>query len=207
MRRFRYPAHHFMNEKSGQTPDLSAAIGKYQNYLRMLAEVQLGQWLQARVGASDIVQETLLDATRDIGQFRGTTEAEMVAWLKTILLNNVNRTVDFHVSAQKRSVRREVSLDRLKAMHQSSVAIEEALASQISTPSDSADRHEMLIAVADCMAELPADQRTVVMLRSIEGKSYEEVAAIMERSEPACRMLWLRAIKDLRKQFARRRLI
>jgi len=196
-----------MQEPTGKLPDLSNAIGKYQNYLRMLADVQLGQWIQARVGASDIVQETLLDATRDIEQFRGTTEPEMLAWLKSILLNNVNRTIDFHVGAQKRSVRREVSLDRLRAMHQSSIAIEEALASQISSPSESANQHEMLIAVADCIAELRDDQREIVMLRSIQGKTYDEIAQLMSRSEPACRMLWLRAIEELRSQFAVRKML
>lgn len=181
-------------------------ILRYSNYLRLLAEVQLGQYMKSRLGASDVVQETFLEATRDWQSFRGSSNMELLAWLKKILFHNVNQAIDFHL-AKKRSIRKEVSMERMVAMHFSSLAIENALAAHVSSPSEPARKREMMVAVADCMALLSDEHRQILVLRTLQSKSYQEIAPVLGKSVEACRMSWVRAVKELRQHFVAKDLI
>jgi RNA polymerase sigma-70 factor (ECF subfamily) len=155
--------------------------------------------LQGRADASDLVQETFLDACRDFGQFRGQTEGELVAWLRKILVYNLARLVQQQVGTQKRDVRREISLEQhLAGLEASSANFDAALQGRHSSPSALAHRRERAAVVADYLARLPADYREVLVLRNLEGLAFKEVARRMERSPGAVRILWVRALDQLR---------
>ncbi len=129
--------------RQGRSDCLGTLLELYRNYLHLLARTQIDLHLQGRVDAADLVQETFLDACRDFGQFRGTTEAEFVAWLRKILVFNLARLVQKQVVAQKRNVRRDVSLEQhLAALERSSANIEAALVGRHSSPSAQAQRRE-----------------------------------------------------------------
>src|SRR5438128_7224155 len=84
-------------------------LDAYRDYLRMLANLQLGPRLQTKVDASDIVQQTLLEALKCQDQFRGQSEAELTAWLRAILAN-VLAGAARRYSAGARDLTREQSL-------------------------------------------------------------------------------------------------
>jgi RNA polymerase sigma-70 factor (ECF subfamily) len=185
--------------------DAPACLGRllqfYYNYLRLLASTQIDAKLQARFSPSDVVQETFLEAHRDFGQFRGQTEAEFLAWLRRILANNLARLVERHVLAEKRDVRREVSLNRFgAAIEQSTTRLDQMLADRTESPSADAVRREHAVILADQLAAMAPDYREVIVLRHLEGLPFKEVAERMDRTPGAVRMLWLRAIAYLREQ-------
>lgn len=180
----------------------------YYNYLRLLASAQIGNKLQARVSPSDVVQETFLDAHRNFGRFRGHTEREFLAWLRRILTNNLARLVERHVLAEKRDVRREVSIDQFGVViEQSTARLEQMLADRAQSPSAVVAGREYAVILADKLAEMPADYREVIVLRHVHALSFTEVAERLERSSGAARMLWLRAIAHLRQQLVTEGLI
>src|SRR4051812_23796972 len=85
-------------------------LARYRDYLQLLARAQLDPRLRPRLDASDAVQQTLLEAHRCAGQFRGTTSGEVAAWLRQILARNLaNAARD--LGRQKRDVAREQSLE------------------------------------------------------------------------------------------------
>ena len=75
--------------RSGDRAAAGQLLGHYETYLTLLARVQIGRRLQGKVDAGDIVQETFLEAHRQIRQFRGTTEAELLAWMRRILAGQI----------------------------------------------------------------------------------------------------------------------
>jgi RNA polymerase sigma-70 factor (ECF subfamily) len=189
----------FTSARDGSVSCLGRLLAMYTNYLRLLVTAQLDNRLRVRVSPSDIVQEAFFEAHRDFHQFRGQSTAEFVAWLRKILINNILRVVEQHVLAEKRDVRREVSLEEMgRRLERSTVRFESFLAEAARSPSGCAVQREDEVLVADALAELPVDYRDVIVLRHIEGLPFESVAERMGRSTGAVRMLWLRALKVLR---------
>jgi len=194
----------FAAARQGSNPCLGRLLALYTNYLKLLVAAQLDSRLQGRVSPSDVVQDAFFEAHRDFGQFRGQSTGEFVAWLRRIVINNILRVVEQHVLAEKRDVRREVSLDELgRRLEQSTVRLETLLAAQSDSPSGSAARREHEILLADALAALPADYRDIIVLRHIEALPFDEIALRMHRSPGAVRMLWLRALQKLRETLRR----
>ena len=181
-------------------PDqLGRLLQLYTNYLSLLADSQLDRKLRARVSPSDVVQETMLEAHRDFHQFRGENEAEFLAWLRKILVNNLARAIEMHILAGKRDVRRDISLDGLKAaVEHSTIQLCNAFQGDEELPEDRAERHERAIILADLMSKLSDSHREVIVLRNLRGLRFQDVAERMDRTVPAAKMLWVRAIKQLR---------
>jgi RNA polymerase sigma-70 factor (ECF subfamily) len=201
-----FNAEHLLTQaRSGGPECLGRLLQYYYNYLKLLVATHIDEKLQARCSPSDILQETYCEAHRDFDQFRGNTEAEFIAWLRTILVNNMAREIEKHVLAAKRDVRREVSLDAMgEALERSAIRLESVLAYQGHSPSSHINRHERTVMLANLLAELPSDYSKVLVLRHCEGLPFKDIAERMERSTGAVRMLWLRAIGQLREQLSAR---
>src|ERR1700722_9258779 len=92
-------------------PSLGDPLGveKFRTYLLLLARMQIGRKLRAKLDPSDVVQQTLLDAHRQLEQFRGSTTAEMAGWLRRMLACNLADAVRAF-SRGKRDIARERSL-------------------------------------------------------------------------------------------------
>ena len=194
--------------KQGATDALGKLFEAYHNYLHLLATTQLHQRLLMRVAPSDVVQETFLQAHQAFPQFRGHSEGELLAWLRRILATRIAKLVEKHLLAEKRDIRREISLDHIGAtLERSTARLEAVLAGRDTTPSSDAQRHERAVILANELAELPEDYRQVLVLRDLEGLSFREVAEKMDRSSGAVRMLWIRAVDRLRNQLAGKGLV
>ncbi len=185
--------------RRGDTSSIGALLEQYRNYLLVLATTQIETRLQPRVSPSDVVQETMLRAHKNFGQFRGTSEAELLGWLRQILVNNLAKFVEQHVLAARRDVRREVSIERLgAALEQSTIQLAALLPAAGKSPSMAVQQREEAVLLADRLAQLPKSYREVLVLRNLKSLPFEEVARRIDRSVGATRMLWLRAIEKLR---------
>jgi RNA polymerase sigma-70 factor (ECF subfamily) len=178
---------------------LGALLELYRDYLGVLARARLGARLRGVVNPSDLVQQTFLEACRDLGQFEGTTEAQWRAWLRRILAHNLATLVERHVRARKRDVRRRVSLDQgVAAPAGFGAPAREFLVSPLSSPSAPARRREASAVLAERLARLAGPYRDVLLLRNFEGLPFDEVARRLGRTAGAVRALWVRALDRLR---------
>jgi RNA polymerase sigma-70 factor (ECF subfamily) len=178
-----------------------AALGQllemYRNYLSLAARLQISRRLQSKVDAADLVQETFLKAHRHFAQFRGTTEGELVAWLRQILASSVANLVRHYFGTQGRDVRLEQELadDLARSSQQWSIG----LVAEQSSPSQGAARREEAVLLADALGRLPADYREVIVLRHLEALPFAEVARRMGRSIDSVEKLWVRGLVQLRR--------
>ena len=154
----------------------------YRGYLRTLADLQIGPRFQAKLDASGVVQQTLLDAHLALAEFRGATEAELAAWLRTILTHNLLNAIRAG-KAHKRDLRREVSLQA--DLDRSSLRLENLLPAEQSTPSRRLLRSERAERLAAALSRLPDDQRLAVILKHIHDEPLAEISVRMERSVSA----------------------
>jgi RNA polymerase sigma-70 factor, ECF subfamily len=183
-------------EERKRPTDLDATeLGRFRPYLRMLARMQVDDLLQAKLDASDVVQQTLLEAHGAIDQFRGKSGAEMAAWLRRILARNL--ADEFRkFRRDKRNVQWEASLQ--VALDESTVRLERWLAIEESSPSDRAIANEQLLHLADAIVRLPQDQRRAVELHHLQGNTAAAIAAKLGKTEVAVAGLLRRGLKRLR---------
>ena len=177
-----------------------AAVGSlletYRNYLRLLARMEIGRRLQGKVDASDLVQETFLEAHRNFHRFQGTDEPQFACWLRQILVAKVANLVRHYFGTQGRDARLEEEL--AADVKNSSRIMGHELAASITSPSQQAVRREQSVLLADALDALPADYREAIILRQLEGLTFPEVARRMERTQDSVEKLWLRALARLR---------
>jgi RNA polymerase sigma-70 factor (ECF subfamily) len=173
-----------------------AAQGEFlelcRKYLLLVANRELEDKLRAKGGASDLVQETLLEAHRDFAQFEGTTRAEILAWLRRILLNNLANVDRHYRQTGKRQVNREIVLADSPLGQ-----LLKGLVDGGSSPSDSAVAREEDQALQQALASLPEQSRQVIHWRNGERCPFEEIGRRLGRSAEAARKIWARAIERL----------
>ena len=146
------------------------------------------------------MQQTLLEAHRDFQGFRGQTDAELRAWLKTILTNNLI-SLTRRYAAQKHNIVREVSLDWFE---QSSQRLQLQLAADQSSPSKKLMEKERSEQLADALLQLLDDERTAVVLKHFHDWSVIEIAQQLGRTNNAVAGLLRRGLKKLREHFNNR---
>lgn len=166
-----------------------------RGYLGVVARAQVETWLRAKVDASDLVQQTLLEAHRDFDRFDGEKGAQWLAWLRRILTHNAADFIRRYRGTAKRQARREVPLGPPPGM--TSIAGYGDPAAPDETPSQQVIRQDDQLQLAAALSSLSADHREVIMLRNLQRLPFDEVAKRMDRSRPAVQMLWMRAIKKL----------
>ena len=180
---------------SSSVDETRPRLEEFQDFLTLLARAHLGPLLQARMDASDIVQQTLLEAHRKFDQFRGTTEAELAAWLRKMLALNVQDLLRAQ-GRQKRDASREQSLD---ASLDETVSRLEAWVEAVQTsPSGRLSRDEQIMRLASAMEQLPEAQRMAIELHHLHGMSLAETGERLDRSLPAVAGLLRRGLSRLR---------
>ena len=174
----------------------------YCDYLLLLARFQLDSRLRGKMDPSDIVQQTLLEAHRDRGQFRGTNASDKAAWLRRILARNLADAVR-RFGRAKRDINLERSLQA--SLSESSGRLEAWLVTQHASPSEQLDRNEQLLWLAKALAQLPEDQRRAIELHHLKGLSLGEISRELDRSEASVAGLMRRGLLSLRDRLRQER--
>ncbi len=180
--------------RAGSREALGQVLSQCHRYLMHIARRELARDLQPKGGASDLVQETFLEAQRTFDRFEGQSAVDLRAWLRCLLLHHTAKVGRRFRTTQKRRLAREVSLDSFQAPASDGVALLAA------DPTPSAhllarERQELLLSALD---RLPDDYRRVMLLRYRKGLSFEEIGRDMRRSPDAVRMIWARALERLK---------
>lgn len=179
--------------RRGSPEALGQVLELCRRYLLQIANAELDPHLQAKLGASDVVQETFLEAQRIFDRFDGNSPDELRAWLRAILLNKVSDQDRHFRGTAKRDLAKEVVLGT------SAVG---PLEPQVPTPTPSnvMMQQERAVALTAALDRLPSHYRQVIVWRQIEDLSFEEMADRLDRSVDAVRKLWWRAIQQLQEE-------
>ena len=174
-------------------------LERYRHYLSLLARLQLDARLQGKLDASDVVQQTLLQAHANLEQFRGRSAAELAAWLRQILANTLAMARRrFTTSARDVARERTIELD----LEQSASRLEQMLVADQSTPSQQVAHAEQLVRLAGALLALPDDQRLAVELHHLKSLTVAEVAEQLGKTKESVVGLLFRGLKKLRQLLA-----
>jgi RNA polymerase sigma-70 factor (ECF subfamily) len=163
--------------------------------LLLVANQEMAAELRAKVGASDLVQDTFAKAAAKLERFTGHTREELFAWLRRILLNHLANVTQAFRATDKRQLGREVSLDGRSADRDTPAE----LAGDDETPSAKMMAREQDEALDRALARLPEHYREILLLHSRDSLSFAEIGARLGKSAEAVRKQWSRAVEALEK--------
>jgi RNA polymerase sigma-70 factor (ECF subfamily) len=179
--------------RDGNVEALGELMELFRSYLLTIAQDELAAVVQPKAGASDIVQDTFLEAQRLFSRFQGEQGDEFRAWLRAILHNKLSELHNHYFAVQKRNVGREQSLDQSG----DSGPLRDVVPGSMSTPSGHAVRNEENQALMAALNRLPEMARQTIVWRNWEGLSFAEIGRRLGRSEDAARMYFGRAVEQL----------
>jgi RNA polymerase sigma-70 factor (ECF subfamily) len=176
---------------AGSQEALGQLLDTCRRYLLLVANQELSPVLRAKVAPSDLVQETLLEAGRDFSRFQGSSEEDLLGWLRGILRNNL-ATIHRHFEAGKRQASREVPLAETPVSELGHRILDPA-----DTPSQQALARERDEQMEQAMQQLPEHYRQVLVWHATDGLSFVQIADKLGNSPDAVRKLWGRAVEEL----------
>lgn len=181
--------------RAGERAAFEELFARHRPLLRKLVEFRLDARLRARVDPSDVVQEAQLEAFRQLPSFLQRNPMPFRLWLRKTAQERLRMVERQHLEAARRSVGREMPLPDNSA----AAAVASQLAAAILSPSQHAAQGELAGRVADAIALLADTDREVLLMRTFEGLSYDEVACVLDIDSAAARKRHGRALLRLHK--------
>ncbi len=178
------------------------AIGElfdlHRDRLRCMIRVRLDHRLQGRLDTSDVLQEAYLEFARSLPAYLKQPDMPFYMWLRCITGRKMHALHRQHLGARVRDAGRDVSLSRQALPEASSVTLAAQLLGRLTTPSEAFHRAEVQARVQEVLGEMEPLDREVLALRHFEQLSNKETAYLLEISEAAASIRFIRALKRLR---------
>lgn len=183
--------------REGDSDALNPLLDHHRGALRKMVQQRLDPALRRRLDASDILQDVLLEASRRISEYLANGDMPFHLWLRYLARD---RIIDMHrrhrVSA-KRSIEREQPA-QVQTAGQSTVDLLQQLKDAELTPAAAAIQQELQVQFLAALDELDSDDREILAMRHIEQLTNAQAAELLELSQPAAGMRYLRALRRLR---------
>ncbi|MCY4154887.1 MAG: RNA polymerase sigma factor RpoE [Gammaproteobacteria bacterium] len=171
--------------KRGDKKAFDALVLKYQGKILGL----VSRYVREPSDAGDVAQETFIKAYRALSGFRG--DSAFYTWLYRIAINTAK---NYLASADRRALNMAEDFDDMEQIDTSDTLKEQT------TPERMLLTHELQETIITAIAELPADLRSAITLREIDGLSYEEIATAMDCPVGTVRSRIFRAREAVNKQ-------
>lgn len=183
--------------RSGDESAVNALMNRHRDALRQMVQMRLDKAIAARLDASDVVQDVLLEANRRIKDYLANPAMPFHLWLRQLAKDQVIDMHRRHRVAGRRSVDREQAMNAAFA-DQSSMDLAAQLKDHELTPAAATIRKELERRFHAALDELDEDDREIMLMRHQEHLTNSEVAAALGLTQAAAGMRYLRAVRRLR---------
>jgi RNA polymerase sigma-70 factor (ECF subfamily) len=188
--------------RAGDAAALDALFARHRERLRRMVEMRLDRRLQARVDASDVIQDACVDALTRLEEYLREPRLPLFLWLRLVVGERLMKVHRHHLGAQMRDAGREVSLYRGALPQASSAALAAQLLGKHTSPTQAAVRAERLLRLQEALNALDPLDREILSLRHFEELTAAEAALVLDIKEDAAAKRYVRALKRLRQILA-----
>lgn len=178
--------------RSDDRAALADVFDRYRSRLRHMVDLRLDAPMDRRIDASDVVQETYLDAIDRLPEYLREPRVPIYVWLRGLAHGRLLKSLRHHLGAQCRALGRELPTH-------SASALGEALLATQTSPSQAAERRELQVEVRTALARLDDADREVILMRHFEGLGNREIALVLGISDSAATMRHGRALTRLQR--------
>jgi RNA polymerase sigma-70 factor (ECF subfamily) len=154
--------------------------------------------LRGRIDAADVVQEAFVEVAKHRADYFREPKLPLFLWLRGVVTNQMLAIHRFHLGTHMRDAKRELSLDALWKLDDTSAALCEHLTGHLTSPSVAAVRVEVRRRLAEALDKINATDREVLALRHFEQLTSAEAAQILGIEERAAAKRYVRALERLK---------
>jgi RNA polymerase sigma-70 factor (ECF subfamily) len=183
---------------AGDNDAWQSLVAQYHDRLRRMVAVRLDPRLQGRVDPSDVLQESYLEAVRQLADYLRNPALPFFLWLRQLAGHRLFKLHRLHIGVQMRDAGREVSIYRSALPEASSAALAARLLGRECRPSEALVRAELKLRLQEALNRMPALDREVLSLRHFEQLTTPEVARELGISEAAAGKRYVRALLRLK---------
>jgi RNA polymerase sigma-70 factor (ECF subfamily) len=188
--------------RAGDQAALNEIFDRHRARLRRMVELRLDRRLQARIDASDVIQEAYVDAVRRLDEYLSRSDYPLYLWLRLIVGERLLKLHRHHLGTRMRDAELEVSIYRGALPAATSAALAAQLLGKHTSPTQAAVRAERMIRLQEALGSLDPMDREVLSLRHFEEMSLAETARSLEIGEAAAAKRYVRALKRLKATLA-----
>jgi len=184
--------------RAGDQSALNEVFARYRDRLRRMVELRLDRRLQARIDASDVIQEAYVDVVNRLEEYLRDPRYPLFLWLRLIVGERLLKLHRHHLGTQMRDAGVEVSIYRGALPEASSAALAAQLLGKHTSPTQAAVRAERMMRLQEALNTLDAMDREVLSLRHFEDMSLAETALSLGIEQSAAAKRYIRALKRLK---------
>jgi RNA polymerase sigma-70 factor (ECF subfamily) len=181
---------------NGDPSATARLFDRHRDRLRRMVAIRLDGRVKARVDPSDVVQEAMAAACRQLPDFLRTRPLPFYPWLRRIAFDRLADLHRRHLQAKRRSVGRE---EPQGISDESAVQLAQRLLAPEISHLGRMVHQEMLHRIRTLLDQLNPNDREVLVLRHLEELDTREAAAVLGISESAAKLRHLRAIERVQK--------
>jgi RNA polymerase sigma-70 factor (ECF subfamily) len=181
----------------GDATSLAAVFGRHRERLEKMVRVRLDPRLRGRVDPDDVLQETYLDLGQQLRHYPGPEAMPVFVWLRLLTGQRLARIHRHHLGSARRAAHREAPAHFGGGADADSATLADVLVGRLTTASRAADRAERAELVRRAIEALEPLDREIIALRSFEGLTNGEAAAVLGLAKAAASKRYLRALARL----------
>lgn len=182
----------------GDREALGELFAIYRPRLWRMVTFRLHPSLQGRIDADDVLQDAWLRAVDRIGHFYQDAGSSSFLWFRAIVIQTLLDLHRFHLGAQKRSAVRELSIETAWSSATTSSCLAFHLSDSARSPSSNASHAELTKQLDSVLMGMNDIDREILALRHFEALSNSEVARLLNLTEQAASVRYIRALGRLK---------
>ncbi len=184
--------------RAGDQAAVNEIFTRHRARLRRMVDLRLDRRLQARIDASDVIQEAYVEVVRRLDEYLRDPAYPLFLWLRLIVGERLLKLHRHHLGTQMRDAGLEVSIYRGALPAASSAALAAQLLGKHTSPTQAVVRAERMLRLQEALNTLDPMDREVLSLRHFEELTLAETALALEIEEPAAAKRYIRALKRLK---------
>lgn len=183
--------------KTQQNETFNEVLCQHRERLKRMVSVRMNQKLQGRLDASDVIQDTFVEAARALESYLDSPKISVFMWLRKLAGEKLIQAHRKHLGAEKRTAHREQAIfGGVPAATSQVIAIQ--LSGKLTSPSIAAQKQESKDELMQALEQMGEIDREILMLRHFEQLSNKETAEVVGMNYEAVKKRYIRALDKLR---------
>ena len=181
---------------------LAELFDQNRDRLKRIVSSSMDRRVQGRMDASDVLQETFIEAFGRVHEYLAAPSVSLFVWLRFLAKQRLALMHRQHMGVQARDARRDLPLPEGANGHAAVSELAAQLAARLTTASAALSRKELGLNIHNALDKLDEKSREIQLLRHFEQLTNCESAEVLQISPTATHNRYIRALERLKRMLS-----